>query len=84
LAKSSIISCISASQHPRSADCCSGYVHGRCSLAGVGCSESLIYQICDEKRLTHYRVGGRGRRGKILIDPRDLDRFLAENRVDAR
>jgi hypothetical protein len=43
-----------------------------------------MYQICDEKRLAHYRVGGQGRRGKILIDPRDLDRFLAENRVEAR
>ena len=50
----------------------------------IGVSESLIYQICDEKRLTHYRVGGEGKRGKILIDPRDLDRFLAENRVEAR
>ncbi len=50
----------------------------------AGVSQSLIYQICEEKRLTHYRVGGQGRRGKILIDPRDLERFLEENRIEAR
>jgi excisionase family DNA binding protein len=47
----------------------------------VGCSESLIYQLCDERRLLHYRVGGKGRRGKILIAEADLDAFLATCRV---
>lgn len=50
----------------------------------AGVSSSLIYQLCDERRLAHYRVGGRGKRGKILIDHRDLERFLEEHRVDAR
>ena len=50
----------------------------------AGVSVSLLYQLCDERRLAHYRVGGKGKRGKILIDPRDLERFLDEHRVDAR
>jgi excisionase family DNA binding protein len=47
-------------------------------------SESLIYQWCDERRLVHYRVGGAGKRGKILIDPADLDIFMASLKVQAR
>jgi excisionase family DNA binding protein len=45
-------------------------------------SVSLIYQMCEERRLPHYRVGGHGKRGKILIDPRDLDAFLESCRVN--
>lgn len=48
--------------------------HARISLA-------LIYQLCDERRLPHYRVGGRGKRGKILINPDDLDTFLETCKV---
>ena len=44
-------------------------------------SVSLIYQMCGERRLPHYRIGGRGRRGKILIDPVDLNAFLESCRV---
>lgn len=47
-------------------------------------SVSLIYALCDEKRIAHVRVGARGRRGKILIRPSDLDRFLEEQRIEAR
>lgn len=50
----------------------------------AGVSQSLIYQLCDERRLTHYRVGGKGKRGKILIDPADLQRFLEEQKVEAK
>ena len=49
----------------------------------AGVSESLIYQLCDERRLPHYRPGGKGKRGKILIDPRDLDAFMASCRIAA-
>lgn len=49
----------------------------------VGISLSLIYQLCAEKRLPHYRIGGDGRRGKVLIDEADLDAFLISCRVDA-
>ena len=49
----------------------------------AGVSESLIYLLCDERRLPHYRPGGKRKRGKILIDPRDLDAFMASCRVAA-
>jgi excisionase family DNA binding protein len=54
------------------------------AAAHAGVSESLIYQWCDERRLVHYRVGGVGKRGKILVDPADLDGFMASLKVEAR
>lgn len=45
-------------------------------------SESLIYLWVEEKRLPHYRLGGKGRRGKIGISPRDLDAFMSLLRVE--
>jgi excisionase family DNA binding protein len=50
----------------------------------AGISPALVYKLCDERRLPHYRVGGCGRRGKILIDADDLDTFLASCRQEAR
>jgi excisionase family DNA binding protein len=47
----------------------------------LGVSLSLIYQLCAERRLPHYRIGGDRRRGKIVIDEKDLDAFLAGCRV---
>jgi excisionase family DNA binding protein len=51
------------------------------AAARAGVSPQLIYRWCAERRLPHYRCGGRGRRGRILIDPADLDAFLATLRV---
>lgn len=48
----------------------------------AGVSPSLIYLLCAERRLKHYRVGGEGRRGKLLIDEEDLDRFMESCRVE--
>jgi excisionase family DNA binding protein len=45
-------------------------------------STALIYRWCDERRLAHYRCGGDGRRGKILIEPRDLDAFMESLKVE--
>ena len=47
----------------------------------AGVSPALIYQWCQEHRLPHYRLGGRGRRGKITIEPADLDAFLQTCKV---
>lgn len=55
----------------------------RVAAERIGVSTALIYQWCDERRLTHYRFGGRGRRGKILIDPADLDTFMQTQRINA-
>ncbi len=43
-------------------------------------SASLTYQLCREGRLPHVRIGGRGRRGKIVITEPDLAVFLASVR----
>jgi excisionase family DNA binding protein len=49
----------------------------------AGVSLALLYQWCDERRLAHYRCGGEGKRGKILIAEEDLDGFLQSVRVAA-
>jgi excisionase family DNA binding protein len=47
-----------------------------------GLSASLLYLWCQERRLPHYRVGGRGKRGRVLIEASDLEAFLAAQRVE--
>jgi excisionase family DNA binding protein len=39
-------------------------------------SKSLVYQLIDEGRLEHVRIGGRGRRGKILVTDEAVEAFL--------
>ena len=54
------------------------------AAAHAGVSPQLIYQWTTvEKRLPHYRAGGLGKRGRILIDEADLEAFLASLRVEA-
>jgi len=48
----------------------------------IGVSASLIYSWCHERRLKHFRVGSKGRRGKILIDPGDLEAFMRQCLVE--
>lgn len=50
----------------------------------AGVSESLIYEWCAERRLAHYRPGGKGKRGKILVAPADLDAFMESLKVEAK
>lgn len=52
------------------------------AAARAGVSASLVYAWCREKRLAHYRVGAGGRRGRIRIDPADLDALLRTLRQD--
>jgi hypothetical protein len=40
--------------------------------------DSLLYQWCQERRLRHYRFGGDGRRGKIMVEESDLTAFLED------
>ena len=49
----------------------------------AGVCPSLVYHWCSAKLLSHYRVGGMGRRGKIVIDDADLESFLQKFRVEA-
>jgi excisionase family DNA binding protein len=49
----------------------------------AGVSTKLIYQwTTGEKRLPHFRLGGKGRRGKVVIESEDLDAFLAAQKVE--
>ena len=47
-------------------------------------SEDLVRAWVRDGLLPHLRVGAKGRRGKILIDPLDLDALLASFKVGAR
>jgi excisionase family DNA binding protein len=47
----------------------------------AGVSRNLVYRWCRERRLPHFRFGGQGRRGRILIEEKDLDEFLEGCRV---
>lgn len=47
----------------------------------VGVSASLVYQWCAEGTLPHYRLGGNGKRGKIVIEPTELDTVFKARRV---
>jgi excisionase family DNA binding protein len=51
------------------------------ALAGV--SEGLVYSWIEAGMLSCYRLGAKGKRGKIVIAAADLDAFLAQCRVEA-
>jgi excisionase family DNA binding protein len=50
----------------------------------IGVSDSLVYQWIEERRIPHYRLGGRGKRGCIRIEEADLVEFLAGCRQEAK
>ena len=50
----------------------------------LGVSISLVYQLCREMALKHYRIGGRGKRGRILIEESELDRYRAACERDSQ
>ncbi|HYH66522.1 MAG TPA: helix-turn-helix domain-containing protein [Urbifossiella sp.] len=47
-------------------------------------SESLVYAWVADGTLPHTRLGRKGKRGTIRIDPADLDGVLAAFKVGAR
>jgi excisionase family DNA binding protein len=49
----------------------------------VGVSLSLVYELCQQKLIPHFRLGGKGRRGRILIEESDLAAFIQSCRVQA-
>ena len=44
-------------------------------------SEALVRQWVAEGRLPHYRLGAKGKRGKLMVDESDLDALLASFKV---
>ena len=47
-------------------------------------SDSLVYSWCEDQLLPHYRMGGKGKRGKILIEEAALDAFLQSRKVEGK
>lgn len=45
-------------------------------------SASLVYSWCEDRILPHYRMGVKGKRGKILIDEAALEAFLQSRKVE--
>jgi excisionase family DNA binding protein len=50
----------------------------------IGVSDSLVYQWCEQGVLAHYRFGGEGKRGRILIEATDFDAFLVSCRQEIK
>lgn len=48
----------------------------------VGVCPSLVYGWVEYRALAHYRLGGKGKRGRILVDEADLEAFLQGCRVE--
>lgn len=42
----------------------------------IGVSVSLVYQWCKDGLLEHLRLGAKGKRGKVLIEPNAVEKFL--------
>jgi hypothetical protein len=51
------------------------------TVAGV--CPAVVYGWVTDRLLPVYRLGGKGRRGKILIEDGDLNDFLRSRRVEA-
>jgi excisionase family DNA binding protein len=41
----------------------------------IGVSASLIYQLCGEGVLRHFRFGGKNKRGRIRIEDSEVERY---------
>ena len=48
-----------------------------------GVSRAIIYVWVEERRFPVYRIGAKGRRGRILIDEPDFEQFLGSLHVTA-
>lgn len=46
------------------------------AAARVGVSVSLVYQWCQEGLFEYLRLGGIGKRGRVMIETESFERFL--------
>ena len=42
----------------------------------LGISISLVYRLCNEGSLKHFRFGGAGKRGRVMIDEQDVAAYV--------
>lgn len=54
------------------------------AAARIGVSVSLIYQWCKEGLIEHLRLGAQGKRGKVMIDPESLERYVESCKQPSR
>lgn len=47
-------------------------------------SLSLCYALCEQGRLGHHRIGGAGRRGKIIITEADIETYIKSLRSEPK
>lgn len=50
----------------------------------LGVSPSIVYGWVASGELSHFRLGAKGRRGKVAIAEADLDAFLASRKREGR
>jgi excisionase family DNA binding protein len=50
--------------------------------ADMGVSTSLVYELVEKRLIGHHRIGGKGKRGRILISIADLEAYLEKTRVE--
>lgn len=46
-------------------------------------STKMILILCADGRLPHYRIGRKGKRGRIIIIEKEFDEMLKQHRVEA-
>jgi excisionase family DNA binding protein len=49
----------------------------------LGVSVSLVYQLCADGLLTHFRLGGKEKRGRVMVEESDLAAFMEQCRREA-
>lgn len=49
----------------------------------LGVSVSLVYQLCADGVMTHFRMGGKGKRGRVMVEESDLQLFMEACRREA-
>ena len=49
--------------------------------ARLGCSPALVYLLCSERKLAHFRLGTA--RGTLRVEETDLEAFVAVCKVEA-
>ena len=49
----------------------------------LGVSISLVYRLCNEGSLKHFRFGGAGRRGRVMIAEQDLTAYVESCRRES-
>jgi len=50
----------------------------------IGVSTSLVYQLCHEGLMPHFRLGGKGKRGRVIIRAVELDAFVESCRCETK